>query len=72
MAACDSNGAVGSALIYLILAAPWLPRYGALTHQFGFGIGVGGFVLGGIAGQLLLTSPGCLGRAAAGADAAVV
>ncbi|MBV9304730.1 MAG: hypothetical protein JOZ45_01240, partial [Acidobacteriaceae bacterium] len=28
-------GAIGCALIYLIFALLWLPRYSAMTHQFG-------------------------------------
>lgn len=57
-------GAVGAALIYLIFAASWWSRYSALTHQFGFRIGVVVFVLGGIAGQLLLAAPAAIVYAA--------
>ena len=50
-------GAVGSAMIYLIFALLWLPRFFALIHSFGFRIGVVVFGLGGAAAQLLLVSP---------------
>ena len=59
-------GAVGSALIYMIFALFWLPRYGALTHQFGVRIGVVLFVLGGIAQQLLLAAPAAIVYATTG------
>lgn len=50
-------GAAGSAMIYLIFALFWVPRLFALTHKFGFGIGVIIFGLGGIAAQILFVSP---------------
>jgi uncharacterized membrane protein YphA (DoxX/SURF4 family) len=50
-------GAVGSAVIYLIFALFWVPRLFALTHKFGFGIGVIVFGLGGLAAQIMLVSP---------------
>ena len=39
-------GAAGSAIIYLIFAFFWIPRFYVMTHMFGFGIGVVVFVLG--------------------------
>jgi uncharacterized membrane protein len=50
-------GAAASAVIYLIFALFWVPRLFALTHKFGFGIGVIVFGLGGIAAQLMFISP---------------
>jgi uncharacterized membrane protein len=50
-------GAVGSAIVYLIFASFWVPRLFALTHKFGFGIGVIVFALGGLAGQIMFVSP---------------
>jgi uncharacterized membrane protein len=50
-------GAAGSAIIYLIFAFFWIPRFYVMTHMFGFGIGVVVFVLGGIGAQVLLAAP---------------
>jgi uncharacterized membrane protein YphA (DoxX/SURF4 family) len=50
-------GAAGSAIIYLIFALFWVPRFYALTHQLGLRIGVIVFVLGGVAAQVLLAAP---------------
>jgi hypothetical protein len=50
-------GAVGSAVIYLIFALFWVPRMFALTHKFGFGIGVIVFGLGGLAAQIMFVAP---------------
>jgi uncharacterized membrane protein len=50
-------GAAGSAVIYLIFALFWVPRLFALTHKFGFGIGVIVFGLGGLFGQIMFVSP---------------
>jgi uncharacterized membrane protein YphA (DoxX/SURF4 family) len=50
-------GAAGAAMIYLIFALFWVPRFYALTHQLGLRIGVIVFVLGGIAAQVLLAAP---------------
>jgi uncharacterized membrane protein len=50
-------GAAGSAMIYLIFASFWVPRFYAMSQKFGFGIGVIIFVLGGIAAQLLFVAP---------------
>jgi uncharacterized membrane protein YphA (DoxX/SURF4 family) len=50
-------GAAGSAMIYLIFALFWVPRFYALTHQLGLRIGVIVFVLGGVAAQVLLAAP---------------
>jgi uncharacterized membrane protein YphA (DoxX/SURF4 family) len=50
-------GAAGSALIYLIFALLWLPRFYVLPHTLGFHIGILIFILGGIAQQLLLVAP---------------
>ena len=53
-------GAVGSAAIYLIFALLWVPRLFALTHKFGFGIGVIVFALGGFAAQVMLAAPAAI------------
>jgi len=53
-------GAAASALLYLIFALSWLPRFSAMTHQFGLRIGVILFVLGAVAQQLLLVSPAAI------------
>jgi uncharacterized membrane protein YphA (DoxX/SURF4 family) len=53
-------GAAGSAIIYVIFALFWVPRFSAMTHQFGLRIGVIIFVLGGAAQQLLLASPAAI------------
>ena len=50
-------GAAGSAMIYLIFALFWVPRFYAMTHVLGFRIGVIVFCLGGVAAQLLLAAP---------------
>jgi uncharacterized membrane protein YphA (DoxX/SURF4 family) len=50
-------GAAGSAMLYLIFALFWVPRFYALTHQLGLRIGVIVFVLGGVAAQVLLAAP---------------
>jgi uncharacterized membrane protein YphA (DoxX/SURF4 family) len=50
-------GAAASAVIYIIFALFWVPRFFVLSHKFGLGIGVVVFVLGGIAAQLMLASP---------------
>ena len=53
-------GIAGSAMIYLIFALFWLPRFHAMTQKFGFRIGVIIFVLGGIAAQVLLAAPAAI------------
>lgn len=53
-------GAVGCALIYLLFALLWLPRYVDITHRLGVRIGIVFFVLGGIAQQLLLAAPAAI------------
>ncbi len=53
-------GAVGSAMIYLIFALFWLPRFYTATHAFGLRIGVVVFVLGGVAAQILLVAPAAI------------
>src|SRR5271170_68353 len=53
-------GAAGSAIIYLVFALFWLPRFSTATHQFGLRIGVLIFVLSGVAQQLLLASPAAI------------
>jgi hypothetical protein len=50
-------GAVGSALIYLIFALLWLPRFYVVPHMLGFHIGIFIFLLGGVGQQLLLVAP---------------
>jgi uncharacterized membrane protein len=53
-------GAAGSAMIYLIFAALWLPRFYTATHALGFRIGVLIFVLGGVAAQVFLAAPAAI------------
>jgi uncharacterized membrane protein YphA (DoxX/SURF4 family) len=53
-------GAAGSAIIYVIFALFWVPRLFALTHKFGFGIGVIIFALGGLAGEMMFVSPAAI------------
>jgi uncharacterized membrane protein len=50
-------GAGGSAMIYLIFALFWLPRFYVVPHMLGFRIGILIFILGGVAQQLLLVAP---------------
>ncbi|MGC2400315.1 MAG: hypothetical protein WA510_11050 [Acidobacteriaceae bacterium] len=50
-------GAAASAMIYLIFALLWVPRFYTATHVLGFRIGVLAFILFGIGQQLLLMSP---------------
>jgi uncharacterized membrane protein len=50
-------GAAGSAMIYLIFALFWVPRYFAMTHVLGFRIGIIVFAIGGVGAQLLLAVP---------------
>jgi uncharacterized membrane protein YphA (DoxX/SURF4 family) len=53
-------GAAGSAIIYLVFALLWVPRFSTATHQFGLRIGVIIFVISGVAQQLLLASPAAI------------
>lgn len=50
-------GATGSAMIYLVFALLWLPRFYTLTQTMGLRIGVLIFVLGGVAAQVMLIAP---------------
>jgi len=50
-------GAAASALIYLIFALLWLPRFYTATHTFGLKVGVLIFVLGGVAAQVMFIAP---------------
>jgi uncharacterized membrane protein len=50
-------GAIGSAIIYLIFALLWVPRFYTATHALGLKLGVLIFVLGGVAAQGMLISP---------------
>jgi uncharacterized membrane protein len=50
-------GAAGSALIYLIFALLWLPRFYVVPHTLGFRIGILIFILFGVAQQLMLAAP---------------
>jgi uncharacterized membrane protein YphA (DoxX/SURF4 family) len=50
-------GAASAAIIYLIFALFWVPRFYVIAHQLGFRIGVIVFVIGGIAAQVLLATP---------------
>jgi hypothetical protein len=53
-------GAAGAAIIYLIFASFWLPRFYAMALVFGFRIGVVIFGLGGLAAQILLAAPAAI------------
>ena len=53
-------GAAGSAMIYLVFALLWVPRFYTATHQFGFRIGVLMFIFFGIGQQLLLVTPAAI------------
>jgi uncharacterized membrane protein len=53
-------GAVGSAMIYLIFALLWLPKFFTMTLALGLRIGVIIFVLGGVAAQILLVAPAAI------------
>ena len=53
-------GAAGSAIIYLIFALFWLPRFYSVPHMLGFRIGILIFILFGVAQQLLLAAPAVL------------
>jgi uncharacterized membrane protein YphA (DoxX/SURF4 family) len=57
-------GAAVSAMIYLIFALLWVPRFFVMTHVLGFRIGVIVFGLGGVAAQLLLAAPASIVYAA--------
>lgn len=61
-------GAVGSALIYLIFAMFWLPRFYVVPHKLGFHIGILIFIVGGLAQQLLLAAPGIMVYAETASD----
>jgi uncharacterized membrane protein len=60
----EKLGAAGSAMIYLIFALFWLPRFYTATHAFGLRIGVLIFFLGGVAAQVLLIAPAAMVYAA--------
>lgn len=62
-------GAAGSALIYLIFALFWLPRFYVVPHTLGFHIGILIFIVGGLAQQLLLAAPGVMVYAETASDA---
>ena len=53
-------GAAGSAVIYLIFAMFWLPRFYVVPHTLGFHIGILIFIVFGLAQQLLLAAPGVM------------
>jgi uncharacterized membrane protein YphA (DoxX/SURF4 family) len=61
-------GAAGSAMIYLIFALFWLPRFYVVPHALGFHIGILIFIVGGLAQQLLLAAPGVMVYAETTAD----
>lgn len=50
------TGATASAIIYVIFALFWVPKFFAITHVMGFRIGVLAFILGGAAEQVLLAA----------------
>ena len=54
------RGIAGAAMIYLIFALFWLPRFHAMTQKFGFRMGVIVFGLGGIGAQILLAAPAAI------------
>jgi uncharacterized membrane protein len=58
------KGASGAAIIYLIFALVWLPRFYSTTHVLGVRLGVLIFILGGVAAQLLLVAPAAIVYAA--------
>jgi hypothetical protein len=49
-------GVAGSAIMYLVFALLWVPRFYTVTHKLGFQLGVLAFILFGIGQQLLLMS----------------
>jgi uncharacterized membrane protein len=53
-------GAAGSAMIYLVFALLWVPRFYTATHVYGFRIGVLMFIFFGIGQQLLLVTPAAI------------
>jgi uncharacterized membrane protein len=53
-------GAAGSAMIYLLFALFWLPRFYVVPHALGFHIGILIFIVGGLAQELLLAAPGVI------------
>jgi uncharacterized membrane protein YphA (DoxX/SURF4 family) len=53
-------GAAGSAVIYLIFALFWLPRFYEVPHALGFHINILIFIVSGLAQQLLLAAPGVM------------
>ena len=53
-------GAVGAAIIYLIFAMFWLPRYYSVTHALGLRIDVLIGLSSGVAQQLLLVAPAAI------------
>src|SRR5277367_1027686 len=56
----ERAGAAGSAMIYLIFALFWLPRFYVVPHALGFHIGILIFIVFGLAQQLLLAAPGVM------------
>jgi uncharacterized membrane protein len=50
-------GAAGSAMIYVIFALLWLPRFYTVPHAMGFRMDILIFLFGGVAQQLLLAAP---------------
>lgn len=65
-------GAIASAILYVVFALFWVPRYFAITHVTGFKIGVLIFVVGGALEQVLLAAPvAMIHSGAANPDSAV-
>ncbi|MCU1294413.1 MAG: hypothetical protein JWP08_3263 [Bryobacterales bacterium] len=58
------KAASAAALIYLIFALVWLPRFYSATHVLAVRLGVLIFILGGVAAQLLLVAPAAIVYAA--------
>jgi uncharacterized membrane protein YphA (DoxX/SURF4 family) len=61
-------GAAGSAVIYLIFALLWLPRFYIVPHTLGFHINILIFIVSGLAQQLLLAAPGVMVYAETASD----
>jgi uncharacterized membrane protein YphA (DoxX/SURF4 family) len=61
-------GAAGSAVIYLIFALFWLPRFYVVPHTLGFHINILIFIVSGLAQQLLLAAPGVMVYAETASD----
>jgi uncharacterized membrane protein len=61
-------GAAGSAIIYLLFALLWVPRFYIIPHALGFRVGVMSYILFGIAQNLMLMSPALIVYGSAQSD----